>query len=171
MNDFRALRMLEEVFPEFKGPQVELDWTAYYNEFKQLHGKWPVKYKGRVLFPDGWTYSASELAGPEWPPPTDPEELRKLQLAYWLIRRGMVRDEHHVLKTTVEFLADLQSKKSAPLQHKHFVYNDETGRHSLQSDAVNVAEMRAGRLKWLEDDLVECEERIHQLRMAKAKTA
>lgn len=95
-------------------PEAILDWHEYYLSFLQEHRD-PVEYKGRLLFEDGWRYSALDEAGPEWPPPEDKGELRGLKIAYQRIRRGVVRTMAHTLRTRLRAIEGLQSGKSLPL--------------------------------------------------------
>ncbi len=96
--------------------KVRLDWRAYWKEFSREHGDYPVKFRGVLLFRDGWTYSSSGYAGPEWPPPADETALRKLVRGYWLLRKREVRKLWWEQQTEYDGLKRLQSTRSQPLQ-------------------------------------------------------
>lgn len=95
---------------------IKLDWRAYWKEFSRTHGDYPVKWKGRLLFRDGWTYSSTAYEGPEWPPPSSQEELGRMVRGYWLLRKREVRAAWWNSLQEVEGLKRLQSVKSIPLQ-------------------------------------------------------
>ena len=99
--------------PKFR---VELDWKAYYNAFKEKHGGWPILYKGRQYFADGWSYSATSYSGPEWPPPDDPKELKRLQAVYWTVRKERAKADLDIANQRLAMLRDLQYQKDAKLQ-------------------------------------------------------
>ena len=65
-------------------PEVNfrLSWRDYFLGFCGAHGE-PVQAMGRLLFPDGWSYSSTDYKGPEWPPPAGAEQLAELLRAYW----------------------------------------------------------------------------------------
>jgi len=145
-----------------KPPKVKLDWKAYYKEFRLEHGDYPVIFKGMILFRDGWMYSKTDYAGPEFPPPEDEADLKSLQLAYWNSRRQVVRLELIPLERTVDSLLQFQSAKSCRLQQKVIEFDDET-----QKDVTNTVELDItifeGRLDWLRKDLEDCERNIASL--------
>lgn len=97
--------------------EIQLNWKAYFLRFCQEHGGYPVNRRGRLLFSDGWEYSSSDYAGPEWAPPTDPETLIGIQAYYWTTRAGIVKAQLMQLESQFNNLRQLQSSKSAPLQH------------------------------------------------------
>lgn len=147
--------------PVARPVSVRLDWRAYFREFSALHGGDPVIYKGRLLFADGWTYSASDYQGPEWPPPDDPKALANLQRWYWGRRRTIVRHELFTLRESLLSLETAQRNRSAPLQQivTVKVWNEGLGRDANVWQAKNVdLEGMRGRLAWLEEDLGRCSE-------------
>ena len=101
------------VEPEWR---VKLDWVQYFKRFCEEHGGNPINYKGRLLFQDGWTYSATSHAGPEWAPPEDPKELVALVTVYWQEQLRALEVERRQLKAYVHGLTQLSQAKSVPLQ-------------------------------------------------------
>lgn len=114
------------VQPALPQLRLQLDWKAYYKRFSELHGGYPIVYKGRQLFHDGWGYSTTDYAGPEYPPPKDPVELVKLQKVYWYTRWNRAKNELLMLEQRYSALKGLQSDKSAPLQQVVTIQNEET---------------------------------------------
>lgn len=94
---------------------VIFDWRAYYVRFKEEHGE-PIAYKGRLLFPDGWMYSATNYAGPEWEPTKDKALLRIQQRVYWTLRRVLLQTELTRIVRVVAQLKQFQELKNVPLQ-------------------------------------------------------
>ena len=145
--------------PTFK---VELNWQAYYEKFKEKHG-YPILYKGRLLFPDGWTYSATDYAGPEWCPPESPSVIADLRLDYWRIRLAMVMDEHGVLKRRLENLQRIQKDHDVQLQQRTVHYNEEKKRRVAEISDLDLATFQ-GRFDWLSADIQECNEHIEEIK-------
>lgn len=141
---------------------VRLDWRAYFKEFCDLHGRDPVPYRGRLLFPDGWTYSSTDYAGPEWPPPDDPAELLAVQSSYWRRRRGIVRRECVTLQLAVQSLAEMQGCKSVPLQQVVQIRDSETNKLVTSRRPLDLEALK-GRLTWLEEDVAECNRHLAEL--------
>lgn len=131
-----------------------LDWRAYFAKFCDLHGgraNSPVEHNGKLLFMDGWTYSNIDHAGPEWPPPDDPTELRLLQIAYWQRRKVIVRSLAQRTRETIEKFQQLTAGRSAPLAFEDRMPPEEKLTYLK------------GRLKWLEDDFVLCSAQLKEL--------
>jgi len=141
---------------------VELDWDTYFKEFCNFHGD-PIRHRGRLLFPDGWTYSMTDKAGPEWPPPTDPEELRSLLYKYWLVRLRMVKEEYHWLHRMVYDLEEAQRRHSLPLQQVLVSYNEEDGLYHRSVKPLELKDFQEGRLEWLAQDVKDCEAKLREL--------
>jgi hypothetical protein len=140
---------------------VQLDWPAYFKRFCQEHGE-PVQWrKGLLLFPDGWTYSSMDYAGPEWPPNTDERLLRKDKEAYWRIRLRIVRAEAVFLDKRLDGLKQWQTTKSVPLQQISQYLDSDNNRVVERVDLDLTA--LAGRLEWLWQDVKQCEEKIKEL--------
>lgn len=121
-----------------------------------------MKYNGRLLFADGWGYSMTDVRGPEFPPPEDPEELLRLRVAYWSIRRKQVIAEYNYLHRMISEMRIAQSSRSVPLQQR-FTWVDEDG--SLKSTTANLDlnELEQGRLRWLRDDILHCGLQLEKL--------
>jgi len=141
---------------------VQLDWTAYWEEFKKAHGGDPVEHRGRLLFYDGWTYSASDTAGPEWRPPQEPSELEMFQVAYWKTKRNLLSQEHAALIAQIESLEKFQFHKDVPLQAVTSTMDVETGQKVLSSDPIDFEAMR-GRLDWLASEIRRSEEELKNI--------
>lgn len=141
---------------------VSLDWSAYFKNFKEVHGE-PVLWKGKLLFPDGWTYSCKSREGPEWPPPAKPEQLHELQICYWLTRLSIVQAEFNTLQDMLINLRQLQASRSLPLQCSTSVYDEELGSHRAVAVPLNLDEIEHGRLAWLREDIAMCQDQLRQL--------
>lgn len=77
-----------------KRPVTFVSWRLYFQSFCEKHGQ-PITHpdERRLIFPDGWTYSARSHKGPEWAPPADPKERFELVRMYWRLRRvGILRE-------------------------------------------------------------------------------
>jgi len=115
---------------------VDLDWRAYFISFCEAHGS-PVQYGGRLLFPDGWTYSATDYHGPEWPPPTNKKELQDIKRQYKLIRRAGLKVAIHRLETQLESLRRMQEVRPVPLMARGLVEDSETGNVAIRSMPID----------------------------------
>lgn len=166
-DDFlRMARARWSAVPSGAGPivHVEVDWKAYFEAFREAHGKFPLYYRGKLLFPDGWSYSATDYAGPEWPPPEDPVAAKNLRRMYWRLRRNAVRQEIPPARLQIEQIKQLIATHSVvPL--KRVTYWDREG--GKDGAGTYVSEVRPvslddalARLAWLEDDLALCELKI-----------
>lgn len=141
--------------------KVELCWKTYYARFKEEHG-YPILYKGRLLFPDGWTYSATDCAGPEWCPPTSASVLLSLRLSYWSIRLAMNTEEHRVLKSRLENLRRMQQDRDVPLQQRTVFYDDELNKRVAEVSDLDL-DVFQGRYDWLVGDMLDCVEQIREI--------
>lgn len=146
--------------------QVRLDWKTYFEKFQEEHGQ-PLEYKGRLLFADGWQYSASDYAGPEWPPPTDERALRLMQRTYWFIRRRLAANELYVLQGQYSGLRSLQGAKSIKLQNSFISVDHETKKLNKTVEDLDFA-MFEGRIAWLEMDLRESDQHLNELKECNA---
>lgn len=144
-----------------KLPEVRFDWPAYFRKFCELHGE-PVRHKGRLLFKDGYQYSASDYAGPEWPPPEDASELAALVRAYWSERLRMVQVEIAKLKDVVKAVFEAQAGRSAPLQQVVSYVVDDDGKRRVEASDID-RQALIERMKWLVDDAIECERELRGL--------
>lgn len=135
-----------------------LDWRAYFIEFCKVHGE-PVEYKTGLLFRDGWKY-AMEYAGPEYPPPSDHEELDTLVVAYWTIRHKQCKiafDRVYVERQRIE---GLKGNHSLPLRQVTIIgKGQERRRLSSELDTKPLDD----RLKWLREDIEECEKNLAEI--------
>lgn len=139
---------------------VRLDWKAYFYEFCIVHGE-PVIFKeNRLLFRDGWMYSATDYEGPEFPPPHNNQELDALVLQYWTIRKSQlttaVTKLHHQIKTA----KDAQATRNIPLQQTTYIQDGDRRRRTHKPLDLSGIESR---IQWIEADLIECEERLREI--------
>lgn len=112
---------------------VELDWRAYFQDFCAFHGGDPVPWRGKLLFRDGWSYAANDHKGPEWPPPSDPAELRAAQRFWWEYRLRLIRHELRELRLTHRNVKEQQAGRTVPLrQVARIVTRDEGGQRRIE---------------------------------------
>jgi hypothetical protein len=148
---------------------VRLDDRGYFLEFCEAHGRYPIHHLNNLLFPDGWTYSSTDYGGPEWPPPEDPREQRGLRKVYWSRRREIVTAERDSLFHQLEGLKELATKKSVPLQQVGRVKSDGVGHDGRPVSTWTTVRgpvdfgTLEGRLKWLQEDVAECEAKLKEL--------
>lgn len=135
-------------------PRVIIDWQEYFRRFCEVHGKFPLMYKGRLLFPDGWTYSATDHAGPEWPPPDDEGRRNELRRNYWKLRLFAVKKELALARDWLRQCEELIATRSVtPAQRTQFVGEDRTGRAVLQTQVADLdVDGARQRVDWLERD-------------------
>ena len=148
---------------------IELDWEAYYESFKQLHGLDPVndEHGDYLLFPDGWRYSAHRPNGPEYPPESK-RDAYLIGRQYWRIRKQIVRGEIQTLKSKYDNLKELSGENgrlSATLYSRVYIEDDVTGEPVATSQAINEEffSLMEGRLEWLGKDLIDCERELTRL--------
>lgn len=157
---------IQEEMQELLAPQgLQLDWKAYYDRFDAAHGGHPLSFKGRLLWRDGWTYSSTDHAGPEWKPPEDPKELKVLQTTYWMARRSLIRDEVRRLEDDLRNLRETQRAKSVPLQVVRRVRTTNAEGIPIvvaQYDDIDFDVLEAG-LKYRRMDLDECEVALKEI--------
>lgn len=159
---------LEEHDPQTQTyvPRIKLDWKAYFTEFCERHGE-PVRYKGRLLFDDGWMYSATDYAGPEWEPPADKATRLQLQQEYWQARYDMVMAEANGLRQELTNLTQLERvRQGAPLQQRVVKYkeNDQGLAVACGVETIGVdLEPLQSRLNWLESELENCDSKMADL--------
>lgn len=149
---------------------VQLSWPAYFKEFCIQHGRWSVVYRGRLLFQDGWSYSSTSYAGPEWPSPTDEKELKSLLLVYWRRRWEIVKPLRDDLKARVENLKQQESLRQVPLQQRTIWWDQENGKYASSTEPVDWGGLLS-RLDWLEQDVRDCEEKIKELTTPEVRSA
>ena len=141
---------------------IKLDWPAYWREFKRVHGD-PVVHGGRCIFADGWAYSMTSYAGPEWMPPEDPRELLAIKRAYWTVRLRVVQEEHARLEADLRALEDMQRCRSVPLQVTAREADEDGGKSWAVTKDLDVKRTREGRLAWLSEDVKECRKKLAEL--------
>jgi hypothetical protein len=138
---------------------TKIDWEEYFQEFRRVHGLFPLVHKGRLLFPDGWTYSMTDYRGPEWPPPDDEVELRRLCLSYWYLRRKAIRRDLKIEQWRLDDVRALVGSRSCKLQQSTMYFDQESRRIVKTKLPLDVTQFE-GRVAWLETALAECEEMI-----------
>lgn len=146
----------------------KLDWKLYFRKFCEKHGGKHgngVEIDGRLIFEDGWGYSAVDYRGPEFRPPTGPA-LKALMTRYWTERLGIVKDEIKFLSVARENLRDSMLKTNMPLMRE--LRRDERKQfRSMMKQRIDIREVSLDkideRLRWLEADAAECERKIKEL--------
>lgn len=140
---------------------ADQNFLAYFESFDKQHGGEPVVYaQERLLYRDGWQYNLKDYAGPEYEPPTDPTELKKLRLAYWSARRTLATDELLFLKKELAKLTALQSTKSLPL--KIFKREADPITQKRETVDLNLQEIQ-DRVQWLADDCIDSDKHLREL--------
>jgi hypothetical protein len=150
-------------FSIFDRYTVELDWERYFKEFCERHGRYPVVYGDAelLLFPDGWMYSSVSYEGPEYPPPTDKQELYELQLYYWKRRYRIVKQEHDTLIITIRNLEDIKRSHSIPVYQQTYT-RGEDGKVEVRSNELDLSVLN-NRLQWLKKDMMNCKMNMHTI--------
>src|SRR5690606_25983157 len=135
-------------------PLIEIDWLAYWEHFKALHGE-HVEYEGKLLFPDGWRYSNVDPSGPEYPP--ENEEARQYWIkTYWQQRLEYCRKEYNELSDLYARLKQLAAVRSAPLYQREYRPTEDGFWVSETADSVPLdLEMLEGRMRWLKQDILQ----------------
>lgn len=160
-----AIKAAKTKYREVPESKPRFDWREYFLSFFVRHGE-PVEHGGKLLFRDGWTYSLTTYEGPEWPPPTDFAELDALITRYWVIRLRLLTPIAMQLAEDLRRIKELQESKSLPLQH-HVTYEDDRGARKREVRPFDVTRHEE-RLKWVRDDIRECNERLKELEAAGA---
>lgn len=138
--------------------KIKLDWHAYFQGFCEQHGK-PVNWRGRLLFPDGWTYSRTEYRGPEWPPPEDEVELAEMRKDYWQLRVQKAEDDLKEVRRLYENLKEQQEVRSAPLKYGTRFYDEESQGFRRGVSDVNLPAIR-DEVTLLEQEVEECKTQL-----------
>lgn len=138
-----------------------LDWRAYYLKFQERHGD-PVTLGGRLVFPDGWSYSSTDHAGPEWPPPEDAKELNSLLQDYWTRRLVLVKAEYLQLSYDLRLLKQIAETRDAPLQHVVSIADD-NGAVRTQTMDLDFGLLET-HVRHLGMDLERCQDELANLR-------
>lgn len=137
---------------------IELDWEKYFQEFCNVHGKYPVVYNDKLLFYDGWMYSADNWEGPEYPPPKNKEQLIQLISYYWKRRYIIVQQEYDNLYHYIQGLEDLMRDKALPI-FQRTEYRGDDGKMVTGTQQLDILLFRK-RLEWLKDDIDNCERKL-----------
>ena len=142
--------------------KVELDWRSYFLDFDREHGGSPMVYRGRLYYGDGWSYSQTDYAGPEWPPPADGSELQDVLQFYWRRRHRVVQHEAETLHFDIMNLERMQRERIVPLVQVRRVLEDGVWRS--ERGPVDLDALRF-RLEQLQEDVLLCENRLLKLRL------
>lgn len=152
----------------------QLDWKAYFARFSELHGGNPLQWRGWLVFPDGWRYSASSHAGPE-AAPEDEAQAKFLMSVYWKMRLASVTKERRELRMSLVGLEQQMRVMSAPLQqriHQEKSIQNEYGKELTVKVAsacdLDLGELRS-RIRELEEDALQCERVLADLKSSKEK--
>lgn len=146
-------------------PQLEVAWDDYFKDFCDRHGKFPLMFQGRLLFEDGWMYSAVDHKGPKWPPPEDERERHRLMRSYWKMRRNAIKRELPGAEALLSQIEELiEYADDVPIKHRvRFVGANERGESAWQKEERPLSEYAAGlrqRIEWLKVDLALCDMKI-----------
>jgi hypothetical protein len=142
---------------------VEFDWTKYRDNFDFNHGQDPVIFgENRVLYRDGWMYSLSNVAGPEWPPENEIQK-KELQEIYWLARKSASQNELGWLRKQLRGLSNFQDCKSGKLQVYTYRFNEETGERRRETIDLDLDSVQA-RIDWVTSDLESSEKELKEIR-------
>jgi len=126
---------------------MKIDWLEYFREFSLMHGGNPIEHRknpdvrksGFLLFPDGWMYSASNVTGPEYPPPIDKEEHIKLIRKYWTVRKEAWEVEYSRCKEVIRDTVATQRARSASLQTQVSIdMEDENGNRTRRREVHSI---------------------------------
>ena len=140
--------------------KIKLDWRAYFEGFCEQHGK-PVNHAGRLLFPDGWTYSRTDHRGPEWSPPTDPVHLEELRQAYWRARLERAESDLGDVSRLCENLSEMARDRSAPLKTGVRVFDEESGRYRRGVSDVDLSALE-DEVAMLREEVEECKSQLKE---------
>ncbi|MCI0743482.1 MAG: hypothetical protein L0Y72_31020, partial [Gemmataceae bacterium] len=159
----RSLPMLEREKIEF--PFRLLDFRAGFKQFCEEHGEPLDDGNGRLLFFDGWRFSATSYKGPAEPPPSDPVQLAELRRTYWRLRREEVLRQIGELKKQLTELEKLQQEHSLPLFIAgKTVWHAGQGRwRKTKSKPLNLQDM-IDRMNWLLSEEKTCDSLLSQER-------
>lgn len=141
---------------------IRINWKAYFDSFTAIHGGNPVNYKERLLFPDAWQYHRTNYSGPEFPAPSDPSELCRLQLAYWNICKQQITATLRKGETQLSHLKWVTETHSAPITILKREVDEETGKLRRVEDSLDLEQLEQ-ELKFLDTELEECYSKINEL--------
>lgn len=145
-----------------------IDWRATYGRFAELHGGNPLEWRGWLLFPDGWRWSATSHLGPELGPDGEGQR-RELRAVYWKMRLASVNKERRELRAALIGLEQAERVHSVPLQQRvarRTTRKDERGNdvpcRIADSCDLDLEGLR-NRIAWLEEDAGRCERIVEEL--------
>lgn len=153
--------------PEF---DIKIDWEAYYENFKQVHGLDPITdEEGKYLwFPDGWKYSAYRREGPEYAPKDGRERLTN-SIRYWNMRKKKLtrelksrRDRLQSIREMAGLIEGSKPLYSAPLSMLVETWDEESGQYVVESKPLDVGPLE-DRVSLLESLLEEATETLQSL--------
>jgi hypothetical protein len=157
-----------------KHVDIRPDWRAYFRSFHEQHEGLthpPMHYRGRLLYSDGWTYSSTDYAGPEWAPPEDKDELHAMQLWYWSRRRWRILANIRDIRKELDAIKTVSSMHSAPLQQNVF-YDEELpggGKKRVKKaiTLTHAVETFTEHLRRLLSEADQCDDKLGELKNAK----
>lgn len=144
---------------------IRPDWKAYFREFCNKHGRHPVEIGNKLVFPDGWSYARNDYRGPEWPPPSVPEDLWRLKREYWKRRCAIIRKQRDALSAELENFAKQQLSRDATIQVNGIeTYTDDDGHEHARMVSVPVDwQTLKLKLQFLNEDLYQSEMELRTL--------
>lgn len=150
----------------FKGPDVDfqIDWPEYFKEFCRLHGD-PVQARGRLLFADGWMYSATDYAGPEYPPPEEPDKLLDLRREYWEEALKLRKQMHQQMFRVYEGAENVVNSRSAIVSRVAY-REDENGKRRRVAEPIDLVELKEI-VESLAADVKTCEQELEELNVGR----
>lgn len=153
--------------------QARIDWREVWEEFKRQHGGTPLLFKGKLIFGDGWSHSATDYKGPEWPPPEDTHQLRRILLWYWGRRKTIVSHEIHILESQLGNLKDLAERRPSLAWLKAYRRNFESAgpdaKQWVPQSGYEYMKWLEERIQWLQEDLKQCLQKIEESSLAETK--
>lgn len=145
---------MKERLPAAARYSVRIDSRATFRAFYEEHGGDPVMHGERLLFRDGWTHSATDHRGPEWPPPSDPAKALELIAVYWRRRHSVLAAKADDLREAIANLEGTMRTRSSPLMQQRRFRDEETGRVVVSVEPVSIDNLRE-RLAILVEDAAE----------------
>jgi hypothetical protein len=136
--------------------KIRINWVGYFITFCEHHGE-PVLSGGRLLFEDGWTYSSTDYAGPEFPPPTNNDELDVLIKEYWTVRQAQLTREVAKLIHERDKLRKISDSHSLPIQQTVKKEYNPSGYAPLNMSSLEQ------RIEWIQSDLIKCAKRLGEI--------
>lgn len=148
-----------QYFPQHT--QLVLDWLDYFVEFQKKHGE-PVIYGGKLLFPDGWTYSATDHSGPEWPPSKDKDELQKYLKAYWITRKSVIQHLAFELNSLIEGIEEVQRCRDIALPVWTIKKSETDERQVFRKSFVDLQDLQS-KVTWYNNEIKTCNAELEKI--------